>query len=392
MNHAYWFIPVSFFLAVCMARVIIPQIIIVAVKKSLYDEPGGRKLHKGAVPRLGGFSFLPIILFSLAFMGSIAYQYDSTIVLKTIRTDFPELLLLVCGLLFLYLIGLWDDLIGARYRIKFIVQIIAASFIPLSGLWINNLYGLFGIHYLTPWMGIPFTVFLIVFIVNAINLIDGIDGLASGLSAIALLVLGSFFIISQALLFAMLAFITLGVLLPFFYYNVFGKTSRNSKIFMGDTGSLTLGYILSFFAIRLTTIHPQAMPAINEGAIMIAFSPLLVPMLDVCRVMLVRMSNKKHLFTADNNHIHHKFLRMGYTPRGAMVRILLMSVAFCSLNILTVHILNITILFLLNIIIWGGLHIWFNHIISQRALKISLHTSTPPSHASPKEKVRAARG
>ncbi|MDR1556742.1 MAG: undecaprenyl/decaprenyl-phosphate alpha-N-acetylglucosaminyl 1-phosphate transferase, partial [Tannerellaceae bacterium] len=373
MNYMNWAIPIAFLLAVCMARIIIPQVIIVAVKKNLYDEPGGRKLHKGAVPRLGGFSFLPIILFSLAFMLAITYQYDSVIVLKTMRTVFPEMLLLICGLLFLYLIGLWDDLIGARYRIKFIVQILAASFIPVSGLWINNLYGLFGIHYLTPWLGIPLTIFLIVFIVNALNLIDGIDGLASGLSAIALVVLGSFFLLSQALLFAMLAFVTLGVLLPFFYYNVFGKTSRNSKIFMGDTGSLTLGYILSFLAIRLTAV-PPALPPLTEGAIMIAFSTLLVPIFDVCRVMLVRLRNKKHLFVADNNHIHHKFLKMGYSPRAAMVRILLMSVLFCSLNILFVHLLNITLLFLINILLWGSLHRWFSHVLNKRALKITLPT------------------
>jgi UDP-N-acetylmuramyl pentapeptide phosphotransferase/UDP-N-acetylglucosamine-1-phosphate transferase len=374
-----------------MAKVIIPQVIIVAVKKNLYDEPGGRKLHKGAVPRLGGFSFLPIILFSLAFMFAITYKYDSAVVLKTIRSAFPEMLLLICGLLFLYLIGLWDDLIGARYRIKFIVQIVAASFIPLSGLWINNLYGLFGVYYLTPWLGIPLTIFIIVFIVNAINLIDGIDGLASGLSAIALAVLGSFFLLNQALLFAMLAFVTLGVLLPFFYYNVFGKTSRNNKIFMGDTGSLTLGYILSFLAIRLTSSHPSTFP-LTEGAIMIAFSTLLIPMLDVCRVMLVRMRNKKHLFIADNNHIHHKFLKMGYTPHAAMVRILLMSASFCSLNILLVHLLNITILFLLNILIWAGLHVWFNYIVNKKGLKVTLSTSSADSQVSAKEEVRVLHG
>ena len=360
MNYNIILIPFAFLLAVCMSRVIIPRIIIIAVRKNLYDEPGGRKLHAVAIPRLGGFSFVPVILFSLAFTVATAWKYDMVIVPKATPFLISEMLSLVCGLFLLYLIGLWDDLIGARCLIKFIVQIIAASFIPLSGLWINNLHGLFGIHYLTPWLGIPFTLFLIIFIVNSINLIDGIDGLASGLSCISLGVAGVCFLINGSLLPAMLAFTTLGGLLPFFYYNVFGQTSRNSKIFMGDTGSLTLGYILSFLVICLASTHRATIP-LTEGAVMTTFSTLLVPMLDVCRVVLVRARNKKHLFTADRNHIHHKFLKMGFTPRGAMVRILLLSAAFCSINLFLVHLLNITVLFLLDILIWGGLHAWFNH-------------------------------
>lgn len=158
----------------------------------------------------------------------------------------PEFYFMACGLTLLYLSGIKDDLVGLRYRSKFVVQIIAASLIPLSGLWINNLYGLFGIDELTPWLGIPFTILLTVFIVNAINLIDGIDGLASGLSSISLLTLGCLYIYYDQWIYAILAFSTLGVLLPFFYYNVFGKVDRCKKIFMGDTGSLTLGYILAF--------------------------------------------------------------------------------------------------------------------------------------------------
>ncbi len=118
----------------------------------------------------------------------------------------PEFYFLVCGLTLLYLSGIKDDLVGLRYRSKFVVQIIAASLIPLSGLWINNLYGLFGIEELTPWLGIPFTILLTVFIVNAINLIDGIDGLASGLSSISLLTLGSLYLYYDQWIYAMLAF------------------------------------------------------------------------------------------------------------------------------------------------------------------------------------------
>jgi UDP-N-acetylmuramyl pentapeptide phosphotransferase/UDP-N-acetylglucosamine-1-phosphate transferase len=373
----YLFITLAFLLAVCLSRIVIPRIIIAAVKKNLYDEPEERKLHTTAVPRLGGFAFVPIIFFSLAFVIALLYKYDPPLQ-RISQAVFPEMLLLSCGLLFLYLIGIWDDLIGARYRMKFAVQILAASLIPLSGLWINNLYGLFGIYCLTPWVGIPFTILLVVFIVNAINLIDGIDGLASGLSSIALGVMGVFFILNGSLFFAMLSFVTVGVLLPFFYYNVFGKTFQNKKIFMGDTGSLTLGYILAFLAIRLASIDPLVLPVTANG-LMIAFSTLLVPMLDVCRVMLVRIRNKKHLFTADNNHIHHQFLKMGFTPRGALIRILLISCLFCAANIALVNLLNVTILFLIDMSVWVGLHLWFKYKlgkVSQTATELAIRAQS----------------
>lgn len=214
--------------------------------KKLFDIPDERKVHSGIIPRLGGISFVPTILFSLAFTTGLRYLIGYEIAIDSLHFIVPEFYFLVCGLTLLYLSGIKDDLVGLRYRSKFVIQIIAASLIPLSGLWINNLYGLFGIEELTPWLGIPFTILLTVFIVNAINLIDGIDGLASGLSSISLLTLGSLYIYYDQWIYAMLAFSTLGVLLPFFYYNVFGNVDRCKKIFMGDTGSLTLGYILAF--------------------------------------------------------------------------------------------------------------------------------------------------
>jgi UDP-N-acetylmuramyl pentapeptide phosphotransferase/UDP-N-acetylglucosamine-1-phosphate transferase len=152
------------------------------------------------------------------------------------------------------LTGITDDLIGVRYRQKFVIQILCACFFSIAELWINDLYGLLGIYAIPNWIGIPFTILTIVFITNAINLIDGIDGLASGLSSVALLVFGLLFIEKGLWMYSMLAFSTLGVLVPFFYYNVFGNAERARKIFMGDTGSLTLGYILSFLAIKYSLI------------------------------------------------------------------------------------------------------------------------------------------
>lgn len=159
----------------------------------------------------------------------------------------------------------------------------------------------------------------------------------------------------------MLAFSTLGVLLPFFYYNVFGNVDRCKKIFMGDTGSLTLGYILAFLAISYTNNNTERAPY-SEGAIVIAFSTLIVPMFDVIRVILVRARNHKGLFDADRNHIHHKFLDMGFSSRKAMICILAMALSFSTVNIILASVINNNILLLSDIIVWIGLNLWFDKI------------------------------
>ena len=159
----------------------------------------------------------------------------------------------------------------------------------------------------------------------------------------------------------MLAFATFGVLVPFFYYNVFGSAERARKIFMGDTGSLTLGYVLSFLAIKYSQYNPDVTPY-TEGAFVIAFSTLIVPAFDVIRVVMVRVRSGKSPFEPDKNHIHHKFLAMGFTPRKAMITILLISCAFSAVNILLVPVVDNTVMLLADIAVWVGLNLWFDRV------------------------------
>ena len=187
-------------------------------------------------------------------------------------------------------------------------------------------YGLFGIHAVSPFIGVPLTLVLVIFITNAINLIDGIDGLASGLSMVALSVFGTLAVIDDRWMSALLA------LLPWeccfrSFYNVFGNADRGRKIFMGDTGSLTLGYILSFLAVQYTMNTYEA--GINyEGAILISFSVLLVPLPGCGKGGSRPCTSGKDPFMPDKTHIHHKFLAMGFTPRKAMISILCISFCF----------------------------------------------------------------
>ncbi|MDR1402129.1 MAG: undecaprenyl/decaprenyl-phosphate alpha-N-acetylglucosaminyl 1-phosphate transferase [Tannerellaceae bacterium] len=346
-----------------MSWAIFPQIIQTAYTKKLFDEPNDRKLHKEAVPRLGGFAFLPIFFFSIAFVNAseriiTAGREDNRMFMQ------PDFLFLFCGLILLYFLGIRDDLTGVRYRSKFAVQFTVAALIPLSGLWISDLHGFSGIHAVAPCIGVPFTILLVVFIMNAVNLIDGIDGLAASLCILSLAILGGAFLFYRAGEdYALPAFATVGLLIPFFFYNVFGQAGK-SKIFMGDSGSLTLGYIIAFLAIRFVTA-PPAWPH-TESAIALTFGPLAVPVFDVCRVILVRARKGLHLFTADRNHIHHKFLTMGFSPRAALLAIFSMSVCFTLLNAFLVQYLNSAIILLTDALLWTGLHLYFNRVIRKR--------------------------
>ena len=207
---------------------------------------------------------------------------------------------------------------------------------------------------------------LVVFITNAINLIDGIDGLASGLSMVALLVFGVLFVHFQMWSYAMLAFVTVGVIIPFFSYNVFGNADMGRKIFMGDTGSLTLGFILSFFVIKYSMYEPEMLLRVKSSPVLVSFSVLMVPCLDVVRVVLRRARNRRPLFMPDKTHIHHKFLEMGFSPRKAMVTIQLMSACFCAFTITAIQYMNNTLVFVIDVVAWTLLHLWFNQVIKKK--------------------------
>ena len=356
----------AFVSAVTLGRIIIPNILIISLRKRLFDVPDERKVHKRPIPRLGGVTFFPVILFSLCVFTAVRLMTGHGPA-DTSTTDLVcEFLFLTGGLTLLYIVGIADDLIGVRYRKKFLVQIISAAMFPLSGLYINNFYGLFGIYLIPAEVGIPLTMLLVVFITNAINLIDGIDGLASGLSMVALLVFGVLFVHFRMWSYAMLAFVTVGVIIPFFSYNVFGSADLGRKIFMGDTGSLTLGYILSFFVIKYCMYEPDMLLTMKASPVLVSFSVLMVPCLDVIRVVLRRARNKRALFMPDKTHIHHKFLAMGFSPRRALVTIQLMSACFCAFTIVAILYMNNTLVFVIDVVVWMLLNLWFDHVINRK--------------------------
>ena len=354
-----------FILAIFCSGIVIPQILLIAFRKKLFDEPDERKIHTSLVPRLGGIAFAPVIFFVSFLVIGLNLAYGNIPVLTDFLPDISPMLFGFCAMLLLYLVGIADDLIGVRYRAKFIAQILCAAMLLTGGLWINDLHGTLGIHEISMWLGYPLTVLMVVFIINAINLIDGIDGLASGLSGIACLVYGITFYLTSQYLYAMLSFATLGVLLPFFYYNVFGDPERRKKIFMGDTGSLTIGIILSILSIRMA-MFPLDECVWHTNPLILGFAPLFVPCSDVVRVYLHRVRNGKNPFLPDKNHIHHKLLANGMHQRAAMISIVFCTFILIISNIILSKYININILLLADIIFWVAGNIWLSRRAARR--------------------------
>lgn len=366
----------AFIISIMLGRIIIPNILIISMRKKLYDVPDARKVHKQPIPRLGGVTFAPVVLFTFFCATAVRLELNNgPYGLFTINTA-AEFLFMGAGLTLLYIIGIGDDLIGVKYKKKFVVQIISASLIPMSGLYINNLYGLLGIYEIPPVVGFPLTVLLVVFITNAINLIDGIDGLASGLCMVALVIFGVIFMHFGRWNYSILSFICCGVIIPFFAYNVYGIAEKGRKIFMGDTGSLTLGYLLSFFVLKYSMYNPNLEMKSYGAPILISFSILLVPCLDVVRVVLKRAAKKRPLFLPDRSHIHHKFLDMGFKPRKAMLMIQIMSACFWIFTFVSVKYININLLFVLDILIWTGINLIIDKVIEKKKRCALTHKAT----------------
>lgn len=339
----------TFLIVVGLTGFIIPQILLIAFRKNLFDEIDSRKIHKSTVPRLGGFAFFPSILFAALLCWGVGIRFVPEILRDGLQSDPEGFCFMGCAVLVLYLVGMADDLVGVKYRAKFVVQFFSAGLLIVGGFRMDNLHGFLGICEMPSFVAIVLTTVLIVYITNAINLIDGIDGLASGLSAAACAFYGVVFFHCGLHLYGMLAFASMGALVPFFYYNVFGDAKKHSKIFMGDTGSLTVGLILSVFCIRTSQIED-----VVGGANMavVAFSPLLIPCLDVIRVYLHRIKEHRNPFLPDKCHIHHKLLALGMNQWAAMVSIVSTALGLTLLNFWLSRFINITILFVLNLLFW----------------------------------------
>lgn len=325
----------------------IPSIIKVANLKNLYDEPDERTMHSSKVPTLGGLAiFAGITVASLVFI-------DVKVM--------PELKYIIAAVIILFFVGIKDDILIIAPLTKLGGQIFAAIIIAfLSDLRITNFHGFFNIFEISIWISIPLSVFIFLVIINGINLIDGIDGLSSGVGIIITLCLGVWFYLTLNFDYSVLSFIIAGALLAFLRFNLF---SKKQKIFMGDTGSLILGLLISVLIIKFNELNINHDFAYSKwGAPSISIAILILPLFDTVRIIFIRFFQKKPIFKPDKQHIHHLFIKVGLNPSQALALLLAINLLFALSGfylhdklgirlLLLVYILSAMIIFYIPVII-----------------------------------------
>lgn len=276
----------------------LPSVITVAKLKGLFDSHNDRKLHKNKIPRLGGVAIF------VAFSVASCLWCDPSL---------PRLQYLSAGLIILFFAGLKDDIIILSPINKLLVQIFVACLVCIpEGIRITNFHGLFGLHELSVYSSVLLSIFTLIVITNAFNLIDGVDGLAGGLGFIISLSYALWFYFTGDLGWASLSFALAGALFGFLFFNF-----APAKIFMGDAGSLTIGFLISIFSIKFieSGLVNRSTDLTISTAPAIAIAILIIPLYDTLRVFLVRAFKKQSPFKADRNHIHHWLLKIGLSHR-----------------------------------------------------------------------------
>jgi UDP-GlcNAc:undecaprenyl-phosphate GlcNAc-1-phosphate transferase len=363
MNTYILYTILSLFVSAACGFIFTPMILNFCKHKGLYDIPNKRKVHKNAIPRLGGITFTPCMLAAF-IIATTSAQFNEG---NTITLSLWSLYFLV-GLTAIYITGIIDDIVGLPAMTKLIVQLAAAITLPVSGLYINNLYGFCGITEIPYYIGMPLTVIVVAFIANAFNLIDGIDGLSGGLALISLAGFLYSFAEWELWYYTVLIAGLMGVLVAFLFFNIFGNEKKNRKIFMGDTGSLSIGFIIAFLSIKFAMDNQMVMPY-RRNCLLLSYTLLIIPVFDVFRVVMVRLRNHRAPFLPDKNHIHHKLMRSGFTQHQALVIILAFALVYVVMNYLLIHVITISKTVVIDIVVYFGFHLLLDRRIRKRGRK-----------------------
>lgn len=309
---------IAFVLAFIIASQSFPTILYVAREKHLMDEPDSRSVHANRTPTLGGIGI---------FLGLVVVM---TIVGAFLNTK--VLLLVMGGLTVLFFLGLKDDLTVLSAQKKFLGQLFSAMLlIVFTDTRIIGFSTILDIDILPYWVSVGFTLFVYILIINAYNLIDGVDGLAGTIALSASGIFCYLFVMAGDLSLATIAIALCGALIAFLRKNF----STQQKLFMGDTGSMVVGFLLAFFTVSFINMaQSDASSSYYRAAPALAFALLFYPLIDTLRIFFIRIFiHKTSPFKADKNHIHHRFIQKGYTHVAttltiAGINVLIVVIAF----------------------------------------------------------------
>ncbi len=315
-NYPYLILLISF----TIGYLFMPVVIEIAKKYNFVVSPNKRTSHRGEIPNVGGInifiSFLiTVFLFSYEMFSSVQFM--------------------LMGLFVILIVGFIDDLINIKVTSKLFGELLSGFFlIVIADIRLSNLHGFLGIYEIPLFVSYALSFFVFIVIINAMNLIDGIDGLASGLGVLYSLFFAVYFQLTHHSDLSITAYAMVGSLTVFFIYNVF---SDKNKIFMGDSGSLLLGYVFNVFIFSFCEMNargdvPEAYRM--NAAPAVAFTLLIVPLFDTMRVMITRMKKGQSPFKADKNHLHHLMLSLGLKHRQVSFILMGFSVFFIALALI----------------------------------------------------------
>lgn len=321
-----------------------PSLIKVAILKRLFDAPGDtRKLHTRMIPTIGGIMIFAGTFFSYSLWFPSQKIHDS-IQLYNAMNDYKYIL---STLLVMFFVGIKDDIIGTAPVKKLVAHVLVGMVLVLmADIRIVSMHGIFGLDVLPYWASVFLSLFTYIVVVNAFNLIDGVDGLAGGVGFIAASVFGAWFALAGDYAMAALSIALSGSLLAFLFFNF-----SPAKIFMGDSGSLTIGLIISILAIKLISydvslIQDKFILQISKP--IFAMAVLFYPLIDTLRIFIYRAIQGVSPFSADRNHLHHRLLDIGFSHKT---------------TVLTVYFVNLMIIGLALLLSWNNVSTNLSFII-----------------------------
>lgn len=351
----------AFLIAFIVSLSSFPAIFNVAIAKHLMDEPDDRSVHDRKIPTLGGVGIFISLAVVITTVGALL--------------DTKILLLVLGSMTILFFLGLKDDLLILSPRKKFVGQLMAASLLIIfTDTRILGLSGIFGITILPYWLSVLFTLFVYVLLINAYNLIDGVDGLAGSLAVSGCAAFAFLFIKTGDITMSTLTVGGIGAMIPFLRLNF----SKRKKIFMGDTGSMIIGFLIAFCAVRFinsTELNPKS--EFFTSAPILALSIAFFPLLDTLRVFIIRLVVlKKSPFSPDQNHIHHRYLKLGLSHAQTTIFIVFLNLMLIAFVYQIGH-LDTTIQFLLmtlvGMLLYSSLFI-YNWLVIKKWLPESMRT------------------
>ena len=293
------FILISSLIAFFCTFLVMPSVIKLAIKKRFLVGGGGRNSHEGFTPNVGGMAIFSGLLLANQFL--LFCSFDSLIdfeISSEFETQIKSYLIITGGAIIMFVMGLIDDISELSSYFRFFIQLLVAFLIVYIGdLRIYNFYGVLGLYEIPEAFSIVFSISVIIFIINSFNLTDGLDGLAASLGLFILTAFSIIFYTNGKYFDCTLACAGLSSLFAFWLYN-----RPPARIFMGDGGSLVVGFIIACCAIRACSM--QIEPAAVKNPVFI-LCILAYPSIDTLRVFVVRLFAGKSPFSADRNHIHH---------------------------------------------------------------------------------------